>query len=166
MQIPIFTFSLALVKDGKPIVGVANDPFMNRLFFAEFGQGAFLNGKKIKVNRRGLKNSAISWESLSARPNLRKLTGALPFALLSYVYGAVLVACGELSAAFYPWYHAHDAAAVKIIVEEAGGKVTDMRGKDQRYDREVNGCLASNGVVHARLLAIIKKHYKGRLKKS
>ncbi len=44
-------------------------------------------------------------------------------------------------------------AAVKIIVEESGGRVTDLKGNDQRYDQDVNGALFSNGVLHEDLLS-------------
>jgi fructose-1,6-bisphosphatase/inositol monophosphatase family enzyme len=52
----------------------------------------------------------------------------------------------------HPW----DVAAIKIIVEEAGGKCTDLDGNDQKYDKDVNGFIASNGFVHDELLTLIK----------
>ncbi len=158
--VPTSTFSLALVKNGKPIVGVAYDPFMDRMFSAELGKGAFLNGRRISVNKRGMHNSVISWESWKSVEALRlKYKTSFPMSWFSFVYGAVLVACGELVAAVYTWNYAHDAAAAKVIVEEAGGIVTDLHGKDQRYDRKINGCLVSNGKVHKELLKILKKFY-------
>ena len=53
-----------------------------------------------------------------------------------------------------------DIAAAKVIVEEAGGKVTDLFGNDQRYDRPINGAILSNGVIHDELVAIVAKHVK------
>lgn len=157
--VPTCVFSLALVKDGKPILGVIYDPFMNRLVFAEKGKGAFLNGKRTHVNKRGMELSSLSWESTKSFSQIRKhFKSSFPFAVWSVIYGAMLVATGEFVAAFYPKYFAHDAASIKIIVEEAGGKVTDMHGKEQRYDGKINGCLATNGVVHKDLLKIIKKY--------
>jgi fructose-1,6-bisphosphatase/inositol monophosphatase family enzyme len=50
-----------------------------------------------------------------------------------------------------------DTAAAKVIVEEAGGRVTDIYGNDQRYDRDINGAILSNGVVHDEILKIIKE---------
>jgi fructose-1,6-bisphosphatase/inositol monophosphatase family enzyme len=50
---------------------------------------------------------------------------------------------------------AHDVAAVCLLVEEAGGKVTDLAGKDQRYDKPVNGCVMSNGIVHDEFLKLV-----------
>ena len=45
-------------------------------------------------------------------------------------------------------------------MEEAGGKVTDLFGNDQRYDKAINGAVLSNGIVHEELLSIIRKHVK------
>ena len=50
-----------------------------------------------------------------------------------------------------PW----DTAAGSLLVQEAGGKVTDLEGKEQRYDRAINGFIASNGAIHQRLVALI-----------
>jgi fructose-1,6-bisphosphatase/inositol monophosphatase family enzyme len=47
-------------------------------------------------------------------------------------------------------------AALKIITEEAGGKVTDLNGDDRRYDENGTGCLISNGILHDNILEIIK----------
>lgn len=163
--IPAFTFSLALTKNGKSLLGVVYDPIADRLFVAEKGKGATLNDKAIHVsNVNRLKGSVIyiAWYK-SAVLDLRNIYGLLEdnsIRFTSYnssVHAAMLVACGEFPVALqggkYPW----DAAAVKIIVEEAGGKVTDLAGKDQLYDKEIYGFVASNGLVHEEMLAIIQK---------
>jgi len=46
---------------------------------------------------------------------------------------------------------------VKIIVEEAGGKVTDIYGNEQRYDKEINGFVASNGILHDKITNLIRQ---------
>jgi fructose-1,6-bisphosphatase/inositol monophosphatase family enzyme len=51
----------------------------------------------------------------------------------------------------------HDAAALKIVVEEAGGKVTDIHGNEQRYDQGIRGAIISNGKLHQQLLDIVIK---------
>ena len=51
----------------------------------------------------------------------------------------------------------HDIAALKIITEEAGGKVTDLNGRERRYDSDGCGCIVSNGVLHDKILEIVKK---------
>lgn len=167
--VPTCVFSLALVKNGEPILGVVYDPFMDRLYFAEKGKGAYLNEKKIFVSK-----SAIIRNSVLGIPNWRDATynlyelvkdlginhRGLIINLASIIYMSVMVANGEFIAAVFPGDKAHDAAAVKIIVEEAGGKVTDIFGNEQRYDQDTNGFLASNGIVHDELLEIIKNTVK------
>ena len=49
---------------------------------------------------------------------------------------------------------------MKIIVEEAGGRVTDLFGNAQRYDGDINGAIISNGVVHEEVLSAIRKQLK------
>jgi fructose-1,6-bisphosphatase/inositol monophosphatase family enzyme len=50
-----------------------------------------------------------------------------------------------------------DIAAAKVIVEEAGGRVTNIYGEDQRYDRDIKGAIISNGVVHDEIIEIIER---------
>lgn len=167
--IPTCVFSLALVKNGEPILGVVFDPFMDRMYFAEKGKGAYLNDKRIYVSKNAIiRNSVLgipNWRD--ATYNLYELVKdlginhrGLIINLASIIYMSVMVASGEFIAAVFPGDKAHDAAAVKIIVEEAGGKVTDIFGNGQRYDQDTNGFLATNGIVHNELLEIIKNTVK------
>jgi fructose-1,6-bisphosphatase/inositol monophosphatase family enzyme len=66
-----------------------------------------------------------------------------------------LVARGALSGYIFPFSSPWDGAAVKLIVEEAGGKVTSLSGKTQRYDQGIDGFVVSNGKIHQDLLDII-----------
>ena len=156
---PIFTFSLALVKNGKPILGVIYDPIMDRLFYAEKGRGSFLNNKKIKVSdQKNLGEHAVV--EVNARNRYIKLQNMVAdkarytVNFISASYASSLVALGTFTANIYEYENPWDGAAVKIIVEEAGGKVTDISGKEQRYDRNINGFIASNGLVHEELLKL------------
>lgn len=164
--LPISTVSLALTKNGESILGVVCDPFQDRLFVAAKGQGAFLNGKPIRVSTTsGFKGSVADCEmSGISRYDLTRLAthlnierGVKMFKLNSYTYAAMLVAAGELAFALYPSSPAHDTATTKIIVEEAGGKVTSLYGQEQRYDGPVEGQIASNGVLHEELVTLSKE---------
>lgn len=165
--LPISTHSLALTKNGKPVVGVVYDPFSERLFQAVTGQGAYLNGKPIHVSGKALAGSYMDFELLHTwkgaitvadfRSDLVERQ-VMPFTLFSFVIASMLVASGELCAAFFGFTKPEDLAAAKVIIEEAGGRVTDIAGSDQKYDQPINGALVSNGVVHDELLALIKKH--------
>lgn len=162
---PNCVFSLALVRDGEPQLGVILDPFLNRLFFASSGQGAFLNGQPIHVSSQTeIKNSAVGitiWRN--ARYDLRQFnsllvdSSAFIISSGSTAYMGMLVAGGEFAANVWPGNTPWDIAALKVIVKEAGGKVTDFFGHDQRYDTEIRGSVASNGRVHDELLEMIKK---------
>lgn len=155
--IPTCVFSLALVKNGVPILGVIYDPILDRMFFAELGKGAFLNNKKIRVNNLNLPHGVVGWSN-KGMSKLSALYPKMPIICLWCIcYEGMLVASGELTACFYSLFNAHDIAALKVIVEEAGGKVTDKEGREQRYDQKINGALISNGVAHKKLLEAIKK---------
>ncbi|MBI4064829.1 inositol monophosphatase [Candidatus Gottesmanbacteria bacterium] len=163
--IPIFTFSLALTKYGTPIVGVIYDPFMDRLFVGKKGEGAFLNNKKIFLSKSKKINTQafyMGWwkhslyDLLLVRRELcEKECKIMDFC--SFAYAGALVASGEFSCVIYGDHYPWDVAAMKVIIEEAGGICTDFTGKDQRYDRDVNGFIASNGGVHKELLALVKQ---------
>lgn len=165
--LPISTFSLALCDNGRPIVGVVYDPFIDRLFWAEKDGGAFCNTTQIQVSDTGLNYAAIDIEGLG-NPNpvvnmsntIRDTLiakGAKIMHLWSAILPAVLVASGEWTAVIMNGSTIQDAPAVKIIVEEAGGRVTDLFGNDQRYDKLSRGFIASNGVVHDELVRIVRE---------
>jgi fructose-1,6-bisphosphatase/inositol monophosphatase family enzyme len=158
--IPTFVFSLALVKNGKPILGVIYDAMLDHLYVAEAGKGAFMNGKKISVNKSGLKNAVAFWDQKTVSHLVLKYPKVFWLNLYSICYEGITVAKGHAVAAFYDYHFAHDIAAIKILVEEAGGRVTDRSGSKQRYDGKINGALISNGAVHDDLLKMIKKYHK------
>ncbi len=163
---PIFAFSLALVKNGEPVIGVTYDPMFDRLYSAEKGKGSFLNEKPIRVSKaKTIEKSPVqvallffSTFYMSKVADVIAMKKAFPFHSLSIVYSANMVAAGDIAAAIYAGKNAHDVAAVKILVEEAGGKVTDLFGNEQRYDGQVKGALMTNGLVHEEMLKIIKEN--------
>lgn len=158
---PAFMFSLALTRAGESILGVMYDPILNRMFYAEKGKGAFLNGNKIKVSPvNGFKKAMINLDTDFRLIDLRnKLVERDAYATTFYgaTYGASLVACGEFVAEVYEYSKPWDGAAAKIIIEEAGGKVTDIIGKEQRHDKRINGFVATNGLMHNELIGLIKE---------
>lgn len=165
--LPISTFSLALCDDGEPIVGVVYDPFMERLFWAEKGCGAYCNDEELHVNSQGFANSLVSVDGFpSSKPVVNAghevraaLTdrGAKIISLWSAVLPAALVAQGQLTAGILNLNQPQDGAAIKVIVEAAGGKVTDLFGNEQRYDQLTKGFIASNGVIHDELVRIVQE---------
>ena len=163
--VPTATFMLSLVHNGMPIVAVILDPFMDRLFYAEKGKGAFMNDKQIHVSANPtVKNTIIALGKVNKNllpvyGVLREEKGVRVMSGLSIGYVGALVAAGEFSACIFSGRDPHDTVAIQLLVEEAGGRATDLYGKTvERYDREVAGQVASNGLVHDELLKVIADH--------
>ncbi len=163
--IPTATFALALCREGTPILGIIYDPFLNRLFSAEKGLGAFLNGKPIKVsNHAVLKSTIIGMGKIKKIRNLFPVMeegyghGVSFITGLSIHYMSSLVAAGEFAASFFGGTAPHDMTATAVIVTEAGGRVTDLDGNvPERYDRDMEGQLCSNGIIHDELLGLLRR---------
>jgi len=157
---PTFVFSLALTHHGKSILGVIYDPILDRLVYAEKGKGAQMNGKPIHVSEQAVLDHTccmdLDFFDERIHQMLVKLVekDCMVSSLHTSTYTSMLVALGEHVAQIYPHDKCWDGAAVKIVVEEAGGTVTDLNGEDQRYDRPINGYIASNGHLHQELLAL------------
>ena len=171
--IPASTFSLALVIDGISTVGVVYDPFNDRLFNATLGGGAFVNDLPIRVSdKSGLTNAVIDLEGLyypkmgsevELSNSLRDVLTDLDVKttqLWSSILPSALVAQGTFTAVIMNGNSVQDGAAIKVIVDEAGGKVTDMYGNEQRYDEPARGFIASNGLVHDELVKIIASNHR------
>lgn len=169
-HVPVAVFSLALCVDGDSIVGVVMDPFNDDLYTAIKGEGAYKNGVKIHVNdynlddMRAIVNNDM-WQT--AGFNTFNLMQKLKYrtytvSIGSAIHGGICVADGEFVVSIFPGTVTKncDAAAIKVIVEEAGGKVTDFYGNSQRYDRPINGCIFSNGVIHEEILKLLHEDFE------
>ncbi len=164
--LPISTFSLALVNsDGAAVVGVVYDPYNDRLFEAVQGRGAFLNGNKIKVSSQSTLDLAYINEELWVNnkegidfddpKDLMNKAGAKVTTLCSACITGALVATGHFDALLFGQTKPEDIAALAVIVTEAGGRVTDLFGNEQRYDRPIVGAIVSNGFIHEELVGIM-----------
>lgn len=160
---PTATFSLAFVVEGVPVVAVTYDPFQDRMYSAVKGQGTFCGGQRLAVSQRKLDTAVIAcpgnfkevdrtidlYRTLSGRgAQLRMFSGV--------VFKGNLIAEGKIDGLLFAYNGAHDIAAIKLIVEEAGGRVTDITGNEQRYDRPIRGAIVSNGGVHRDLLEAVQ----------
>ena len=161
---------LGAEEDGTMVAGVIYDPMRDELFCAERGRGAELNGKPLRVSRtetlaESLLATGFPSKKRHANPNIhfyqeftlrshgvrRAGSAALD---LAYVAAGRLEAFWEFN--LNPW----DTAAGFLLVEEAGGRVTDFAGGPFRLDsREV---LASNGRIHGELIALFENMFAGR----
>ncbi|MDB5186384.1 MAG: inositol monophosphatase/fructose,6-bisphosphatase family protein [Candidatus Saccharibacteria bacterium] len=159
---PTAMFSLALVVSGKPIVGVAYDPFLKRLYTGIVGQGSFCNGEKLQVSPDTLETGIVA-----ASSSLDRLMNNPPSYILELVkrkiqtatfsgavYKASLVARGKFVGYIEEKVGPHDMAAVQVIVEEAGGKITGLDGRKLDYRTPFKGAITSNGLVHDELVRL------------
>lgn len=171
-HVPVAVFSLALVIDGISKVGVVYDPFMEQMYTAIQGQGSYLNGEKITVNNYALEDMrSVSnfdmWPSAKypVYELLRELGKKTYFVGVGSVIRACMcVASGEFDLAIFPGTKRKncDIAAAKVIVEEAGGKVTNFWGEEQRYDEDIDGAIVSNGKVHEEVIQTIQRLLGGK----
>jgi myo-inositol-1(or 4)-monophosphatase len=161
--VPTSTFSLGLIIDGQPTVGVVYDPYLDKLYTAVKGRGSFCNGRPVHVSDTSLNDGIVA---VTSDPR-RLLNGPRYIAALAEtktqlatfsgaVYKAVLVAKGRLVGYIEEGVNAYDIAAVETIVAEAGGRVTDLEGNRLDYTQPFRGVVISNGVVHDRLLEMTK----------
>lgn len=164
---PISVFSLAYVKDGVPLVGVVYDPFTKRMYKAIKDNGAYLNNKIIRASNNILDyKSTIDiewWPEAEYDIDLKCHDISLKYKTYvlhigSVIQASCMVASGQLEACVFAGTKGKsvDMAAVKVIVEEAGGFVTDIYGNDQAYIKDIKGAIISNAIVHDELVKELK----------
>ncbi|HYF96785.1 MAG TPA: inositol monophosphatase [Patescibacteria group bacterium] len=161
--VPTAMFSLALVIDGSPVLGIAYNPFLDHMYWGIKGHGSYRNNTKIKVSKGKLKDNYVlmssSIEKLVEEPDaVKKLAeiDAKPTSLPGAVFKSCLVAQGKVVGYFEPVVYAHDMAAVDVIITEAGGMVTSLEGKKLDYTKPFIGAAVSNKVIHSELLNCLK----------
>lgn len=162
--IPLCCVSIGLEKNGKMIMGVVYNPIMNELFFAQAGFGATLNDSKISVSNKTevIKSCLVTgfpYTYLDA-PNgpievFEKLVRkGIPVRRLgSAAIDLCWVAAGRFDGFYEHKLQAWDSAAGFLIVEEAGGTVTDFEGNP--YSPYQPHILATNGKIHHELRGIV-----------
>lgn len=148
--------SVALASDGYPVMGVVYNPYMQETFYAEKGKGAFLNGKPIHTSDRTLEQGLVLFGTAPYREDLAKRSFEVAYRYFSRAEdlrrsGSAAIdlcalACGR--AEFYfelilcPW----DYAAGALIVEEAGGIVSDLEGNPVTFDQKQTVAARAPGV--------------------
>ena len=163
-HVPLCCVSIALVYKNQPILGAVFNPMMNELFFAEKGKGAFLNDKPIKVSQKKDIQKAFlvtgfpyQFPEVKIHPLeiFTKVVGkGLPVRRLgSAALDLCWVACGRFDAFWEYNLQAWDIAAGNLIVEEAGGKVSDFNLNPYTiWDKET---LASNTILHNDMVKLL-----------
>jgi myo-inositol-1(or 4)-monophosphatase len=162
--IRMFSVSIALLKGNELVLGVVFEPNVNELFYAEKGKGAYLNGKRIKVSKNAkasevVFNVGLPWRAGTRQKNLpmfKKLIGHgsarnLGSAALELAY----IASGRMEAMLEYGLFAWDSAAGILLVEEAGGTVSNAKGKPFDIFNQ-DSLVAANAKIHKKILRLLK----------
>jgi myo-inositol-1(or 4)-monophosphatase len=162
---PVFCVSIALEWDGSCILGVVFNPMLEEMFVVEKGQGAFLNDKPIAVSettelsrsllatgfpydiRLTKENNIDHFESMAVKSQAIRRAGS---AALDLAYVAAGRFDGFWELKLKPW----DTAAGCLLVEEAGGTITDLHG--EAFTLTAPHVVASNGRIHREILSVLR----------
>lgn len=158
-----YCISIALEHKGEIVLGVIYQPATGKLYVAEKSKGAYVNGKKITVSTEGqLINCIVATDCTSnaekRQNNFNILSKICTDVRHVRIFGSCAMHLGRLAEGQIDFYfktsfNYWDFAAGIIILEEAGGKVTDIDGRP--VDKSSKSLLASNGLVHKDALSII-----------
>jgi histidinol-phosphatase len=157
-ECPFFSTQIALLREGRFVLGVSSAPAYGELAWAEEGAGAFMNDRPIQVSPVGdLSGSILSTgnlKTLARSPAWTRLGGLIGRVSRVRGYGDFvhyhLLARGSLDVVIESDVHILDIAALTVIVREAGGMFTDLRGDPVGLDTTT--VLATNGLLHPSIL--------------
>ncbi|MDR4496203.1 MAG: inositol monophosphatase family protein [Nitrospirales bacterium] len=162
---PMYNVSIGVEYDGTCILGVVYDPTRNELFLGQKGKGATLNGAPIQVSDTPKLNEALlvtgfAYDVHTAKDNNLKEFCAFTLrargmrrtgtAAIDLCY----IACGRFDGFWELQLNPWDTAAGKVIVEEAGGKVTNYAGEP--YSIYGQTIIASNGLIHQEMIDVLQ----------
>ena len=169
---PVFNVTLGLERAGELVAGVVFDPCRQELFTAERGAGAYLNNRRIHVSSTPRLSDSLASTGFPSRKRHHNVNIHFYYQLAMASHGVrrtgsaaidlAYVACGRLD--FFwefglkPW----DVAAGSLLVSEAGGRVSDMRGGAHSVTAS-DHVLADNGLLHDEILAMFGQIFQGHL---
>ncbi len=170
---PMFNVTLGLERAGEMIAGVIYDPIRQEMFTAERGSGAYLNNRRIHVSGTRRLADSLASTGFPSRKRHHNVNIHFYYQLAMASHGVrrtgsaaidlAYVACGRLD--FFwefglkPW----DMAAGALLVQEAGGSVSDMRGEGHSVTSSEH-LLASNGAFHQEILGIFSETFDGNFR--
>jgi myo-inositol-1(or 4)-monophosphatase len=167
--LPIFCSSLALEIRGEPAVAAIYDPTRRELFTAERGQGAWLNGAPLRVSTADTlidsllctgfpysvqRDASALVELFGEFLKVSRAVRRLGSAAIDLCY----VAAGRLDGFWEQSLHPWDVAAGALIIQEAGGRVTDLAGGP--YSSRTGNLVASNGHIHDDMVRTIQAFFQ------
>jgi myo-inositol-1(or 4)-monophosphatase len=163
---PVYAVSIGVEYLNELLIGVVYDPTRNELFTAEAGGGAFLNGRSLAVSNTDTLNAAllVTGFAYDIRENANNnLDHFVRFTLNtqgvrrtgSAALDLCYVAAGRFDGFWEVKLSAWDMAAGVVILREAGGRITDLRGNPHSVNQPE--LVASNGRIHDEMLAVIRE---------
>jgi len=157
--LPLWSTLLAVLENGKPIIGISFAPAFNEFIIAQKGKGTFLNGKKTSVSKtKDLKLSFMVFSTIRDFQKKEKLNGLVKLCEIirstrGYAdLGYHLLLNGRIDIFVNAKEAIYDLAAPSILVQEAGGKFTDFSGK---FSLTSGNGVATNGLLHDQVLKIL-----------
>jgi myo-inositol-1(or 4)-monophosphatase len=168
---PMFNVTLGLERAGEVIAGVIYDPLRQEMFTAEKGSGAYLNQRRVRVSTIRRLAESLGSTGFPSRKRSHNVNIHFYYQLAMASHGVrrtgsaaldlAYVACGRLD--FFwefglkPW----DEAAGTLLVEEAGGKISDMDGRPHSITKS-DHLLADNGTLHGEVLSRFGEIFSGQ----
>ena len=167
---PMYNVTMALTQAGQLINGVIFDPMRNEMFSCERGSGAYLNNRRIRVSKVARVEDALVATGFPSRKRHENVNVHFYYQLAMISHGVrragsaaldlAYVASGRLDAfwefGLKPW----DMAAGILLIEEAGGKCSDMQGGP--VDIRGPHLLTDNGLIHQPMLELFGEIFKGQ----
>jgi fructose-1,6-bisphosphatase/inositol monophosphatase family enzyme len=149
LDLPFSVFMLGLSQDGRMLLSVVSDPFSGKLYHAVRGKGAFCDGKPIQVSDHDINEgyALLGPDSFPFESELKRLSiGVEP--VPGTGYKCIMIASGYGIGMINQAADFHDMGPGSLLVDEAGGRVTGLRGERLDYSKEIGGVVVSNGRVH------------------
>ncbi|MBZ5574952.1 MAG: inositol monophosphatase [Acidobacteriia bacterium] len=168
---PMFNVTLGLERAGEMIAGVIYDPVRQEMFTAERGAGAYLNHRRIRVSSTQKLSDSLACTGFPSRKRHHNINIHFYYQLAMASHGVRRTGSAALDLAYVasgrldffwefglkPW----DQAAGALLVTEAGGMTTDMRGQALSITAS-DHLLADNGALHEEVLRTFREIFEGR----
>jgi histidinol phosphatase-like enzyme (inositol monophosphatase family) len=155
--VPLYATLLSYEENGEPIVGVCYFPALDEMYYAEKGQGAFMNGRPIHVSTKpSLKGGILCCGGSMFKPeNHKRMLELMPRAMATRTwcdaYGHAMVASGRAEAMLDPIVSHWDISAISLITREAGGQFSDFSGNTKLSNEGVS----TNGLIHSEIISAL-----------
>lgn len=172
---PMFNVTLGLERAGEMVAGVIYDPIRQEMFTAERGAGAYLNNRRVRVSATSRMADSLASTGFPSRKRHHNVNIHFYYQLAMASHGVRRTGSAALDLAYVasgrldffwefglkPW----DMAAGILLVREAGGRATDMRGAAHTVTGSEH-LLADNGILHEEVLQIFQEIFRGEFRQT